>query len=418
MRLKGGSVSVLAAIIELTFDNVKQALQLLEQAVGQLEPHRLGGATSVQMLECFCRLEKLASAGKALCALQVADCNAWWDTGHRSPAHLLAQISGTTVGRACEVIQTAELMQKLPQAGAAYRAGRLSERQAAEIATAAELSPNAEQELVWAAERQALQELRRRCAEVRARARSESERQQYLHRRRELKHWVDYEGAFRLSGRLTPDSGAVILACLEPFRQKATIRGRNKDKPGAYLADALVAMAEHSRKIPEDALRPGPGAVVHVRVDYEALKRGYAKRGEVCEVPGVAPIPVAAVRDFASDAFIKAVVMKGRDVSTVAHLGRNISTHLETAVIERDPTCVVPGCGETQDLQIDHSVPVHHRGPTKLRNLGRLCRWHHYQKTHHGYVLRRFGGGWVWESPHGPPRDDDGKLQPELEEPS
>jgi hypothetical protein len=97
----------------------------------------------------------------------------------------------------------------------------------------------------------------------------------------------------------------VILAALEPFRAKAALRQKNQDKPCAYLADALVAMAEHSQKVPEDALRPGPGAVVHVRVDHAALKRGHVVAGELCEVPGVGPIPVAAARSFAADAFLR-----------------------------------------------------------------------------------------------------------------
>ncbi len=77
---------------------------------------------------------------------------------------------------------------------------------------------------------------------------------------------------------------------------------------------------------------------------------------------------------------------------------------------------MVPGCGQERDLEVDHVIGVVRYGPGKLRNLALLCRWHHYLKTHHGYRLKRFGGGWLWEPPNGPPRDDDGKLQPELTE--
>jgi hypothetical protein len=321
------------------------------------------------------------------------------------------------VGKACGVLESAERLEKLPATEAAWRAGKLSEAQVEEISSAAELDAYAEQELLSAVEIEDLHRLRRRCARVRAAARSDDDRSAYLHRRRELKHWIDWEGAFRLSGRFAPEAGAVIMASLEPFRVKSTIRGKNKDKPAAYLADALVAMASHSAKVPSDALRPGPSAVVHVRVDYEALKRGHLKRGELCEVPGVGPIPLSAAYAFAADAFLEAVVMKGTDVVSVAHLGRYIPEKLKIALFERDQTCVVPGCGKDRDLEIDHVIGVERGGPTKLRNLALLCSWHHYQKTHHGYVLKRFGGGWVWHGPNGPPRDDEGKSQPELTEP-
>ena len=126
------------------------------------------------------------------------------------------------------------------------------------------------------------------------------------------------------------------------------------------------------------------------------------------------PISVAAALGFAADAFLKAVVMKGTDVLSVANLGRNVSQKLRTALAERDRTCVVPGCGEERDLEVDHVVDSDLWGPTKLRNLAPLCRWHHYLKTFHGYVLRRTSDGWVFHPPTGPPGNDDGKLQPEL----
>ncbi|HEX2258427.1 MAG TPA: HNH endonuclease signature motif containing protein [Actinomycetota bacterium] len=140
-------------------------------------------------------------------------------------------------------------------------------------------------------------------------------------------------------------------------------------------------------------------------MDYSALRRGYLEPGEVCEVPGVGPIPVAAALAFASDAFLAAVVADGQDIKAVSHLGRTIPERLRTAVVARDPICVVPGCGEHEGLEIDHIIPVHHRGRTLLKNLCRLCEWHHYLKTYHGYMVDRVGGEWIWYGPNGPPPD-------------
>jgi hypothetical protein len=127
----------------------------------------------------------------------------------------------------------------------------------------------------------------------------------------------------------------------------------------------------------------------------------------------VGSIPVAAARAFASDAFLAAVVADGKDIEAVSHLGRTIPDRLRTALVERDPVCVVPGCGEHEDLAIDHIIPVHRRGPTALYNLARLCAWHHYLKTFHGYVLERVAGEWIWFGPNGPPPDPHAR-QPEL----
>ena len=387
------------------FALVKNAMRLLQTALQRLDPELLGREASLQMFECFAVVERLGAAGKALCSRRVAGSGAWYESLERSPAHCVARVAGITVGRAAAMLDTADLLQNLPATQAAYREGKLSEPQVEEIASAAALDKQSEADLLLAAELEELVELRRRCARVRATARSELERHEYLHRHRQLRHWTDVEGAFRLDGRFTPEAGAVIWAALEPFKQRAALRNPNKEPDAAYAADALVAMAKRSSCSPGDPLRTGPEAVVHVRVDYAALVRGQANPGEICEVPGVGPIPVAAAQAFAADAFLKAVVMDGTDIRAVSHLGRSIPDRLKTALIERDPVCVVPGCCETEGLEFDHIIPVERRGPTSLHNLGRLCQWHHYLKTYFGYVLGRMRGEWYFHGPNGPPPD-------------
>jgi hypothetical protein len=64
---------------------------------------------------------------------------------------------------------------------------------------------------------------------------------------------------------------------------------------------------------------------------------------------------------------------------------------------------VIPGCSERKGLEIDHLVPFAEGGPTSLANLARACHFHHYLKTHHGWVLGGGPGAWTWHPPEEPP---------------
>jgi hypothetical protein len=86
----------------------------------------------------------------------------------------------------------------------------------------------------------------------------------------------------------------------------------------------------------------------------------------------------------------------------VAHAGRTIPAHIRTALEWRDPKCIVPHCDMRRGLQIDHRGPWTETFDTSLANLARLCRWHHYQKSHLGYTYRGGPGTWEWVAPETP----------------
>jgi hypothetical protein len=58
---------------------------------------------------------------------------------------------------------------------------------------------------------------------------------------------------------------------------------------------------------------------VNVFVDHAALVRGHTATGEVCEIAGVGPIPVATARALAIDAYLRVLVTDGTDITAVAH---------------------------------------------------------------------------------------------------
>ncbi len=171
--------------------------------------------------------------------------------------------------------------------------------------------------------------------------------------------------------------------------------------------------------VPSGRRAPGPRATVHVRVDLDALRRGSLDAGEVCEIPGVGPVPVQTARDLLGDALVDLVITNGTDVTTVCHLGRSIPAALDVALTERDRQCVVPGCDATQGLERDHwIVSFKDGGPATMENLARLCSHHHYLRTHQGFSLHGGPGRWRWEPPDHPLGPSRGRSRPRPRRPT
>jgi len=399
------------------FATVTAAINLLRRALASLEPRTFDGDGAARLLKLFAEAERLAAAGKALMARRVEETNLWKHDGHRSAASWLAAATGSSVGTAIGTLETARRLEDLPTTAEAQRQGRLSEAQAREVASAAAVDPRAEADLLAAAQREPVAALKQRCQRVRASAADEAARQRAVHARRRLRHWNDPDGAFRIDLVTTAEAGATILANLKPFCDQAFAEARaagRRESSEAYAADGLVGMAEAAVPPGADAdadggsPASGPRAMVHVRVDHGALLRGHTEAGEVCEVPGVGPIPVVTARAWAGDAVLKALVTKGVDVVAVAHAGRTVNAAQRAALEERDRTCVVPGCAISRGLEIDHVDGWALTHTTTLERLARLCRWHHHLKTYCDYRLEGQAGHWRLVAPDHPPDDDAG----------
>ena len=79
----------------------------------------------------------MCGAIKTLLARRVAEAGVWRDDGSRTAAVWLSEQTGTTIGAAQQVLDTARALEELPATEAALRSGELSAVQAAEIAYAA-----------------------------------------------------------------------------------------------------------------------------------------------------------------------------------------------------------------------------------------------------------------------------------------
>jgi hypothetical protein len=428
----------------MTLQTLRRVADDLRSELAGLEPERLSGPDADRLLEIFSEIEKLASGGKLLAARRVESSNVWRRKGHRSAAAHIAQATGTGLGPAINALQAAHQLGSLPATDEAMRDGRLSETQVKEIAGAAILQPASEQDLVLTAEKQPLTMLKLRCRRVRAVGQGQNATYDALRRGRYLRNWVDGDGAVRFDARLTPDDGARLVAAVRAESDRLAGEARrvgHHEPQQAIAADALVrlgcgdacnAPADSGRSGGDDrgdatgangdrgvhrahrgpteertgantggtgCSHSGPSAMVHVRVDHQALVRGHVEPGEICEIAGIGPIPVEVARRLAVDSILSVLVTDGKDVTSVAHAGRTIPASLRTALIERDQGCVVPGCGLGEGLEIDHVEPFAQGGETSLANLVRLCHWHHYLKTHHRYGLERTEGGWRWVPP-------------------
>jgi len=359
------------------------------------------------VVERCAEAERLLAALRVLATATLADKALWRREGFRSAAAWMASKTGTAVGTAIATMDMADQLGDLPVVAAAFRAGRLSEAQAREIAGAASEVPDAQEQLVEAAGKLTLRSLQEECRRVEAAAIiDDDDRHRRVHRSRNIREWVDRHGLGHLSATMTPDELARVMGEVDRRCDEMVvdaIRGGWFEGRDAHRVDALVDLAR-----PDSAAPAGPDTTIHVVVDYDALTRGHTVAGEQCEIPGIGPIPVTLARQLSEDAILKVLLTKGVDVVAVAHGSYTIPAHLRTALDIRDPKCIVPRCDVRRNLERDHRNTYGRTRVTKLEDLAHLCKWHHYQKTFLGYTYRGGPGNWEWI----PPDNRDQDLSP------
>ncbi len=358
--------------------------------------------------------------------------------GRRSAADHLAVLSGSTVGAALGVLATSKRLEALPVVVKAVAEGRLSALQLQSVADAAAAAPDAQSVLVSAAGRESVSELRERCGRGQGDCRRPRRRSHLPPTPRHGRCGGGRcpDGAAELTYRSTPDEVADVLSVVRAFADrlfKAAHKAGMPEASEAHLADGLLAAVRHAAAgqqahgpavlvppsvtptataadtVALEMFPPAPSAAsptpdqlpappgnktgerpvrvipktVIVRVDWDALTRGWPQGGEVCEIAGVGPVPVSAVKAMieSGDAVLKAVVTKGVDVINVAHLGRHPTVAQQTALQWLDLICVEHGCGQRAYLEIDHTLPWATTRITLLELLQPRCKHHHRLKT-------------------------------------
>ncbi len=402
------------------FDQLKTAVTHLREIASRIDVEVIDGKSAAELVRISEDARRLIDGLRTSAIGRVGTTEAWRVGGSKNSAEWVALHTGTPIYEAQAVVILADQLRHLPQTVEAMNAGKLSTAQAVEVARGATAEPHAEERLLNLAKSSTVRTLRDEASRVIAAATDEVERHKRIHKNRCLKTWTDQDGAFNLKARMTVANGALVMAALTPFQDeifKAARKSGEYATPEAYAADALMALCEkasHKASGSEacanatETRSSRPNAVINIRVDIDALKRGHTEHGEICEIAGVGPIPVATATEYLGEAFLKLLVVDGVDIKTVAHMGRAIPAPLRTAVEERDRVCQVPTCDMTIGLEIDHIKPFAEGGPASVENLVRLCKRHHLQKTHDGYRLEKVeesplngskGTPWRWRPP-------------------
>jgi hypothetical protein len=212
--------------------------------VGGFDPAVVSGEAAAAAVREFAEIERLGAAGRMLAAQRVAESAVWKASGERSPADWLAKASGTSVGDAAGVLETAGHLAALPATAEALRAGRLSPGQARAVAGAAVVDPASEGRLLDLAGRTTFKGLRDEAARARAAATSDVERERRIHRERRLRTWCDPDGAFNLALRGPMAVGARIAERLRPFEEQVFRTGRTSGTRDSFEQRSFDALCD------------------------------------------------------------------------------------------------------------------------------------------------------------------------------
>lgn len=356
---------------------LQELLVEVRAAASRFEADRWSGSDCARLAEELARAAKACQAASTRAAVRAVACNA-------GDVEWVARTTGATPAHARESLATTSALRECPATSEAVADGSLSLAQAQEILAAEAVAPGSETSLLAVAATSGMAGLREASRKVRLAAVDRDE----LHRRqraaRSVRHWVDGEGMVAGQFRLSPEVGVPFVNRLDAVTDRvhrAARRSGSTEPRDAHAADALLQMTKGAKGKASRA-----DAVFVCSLD--AYRRGHTHHGELCHVIGGGPVPVSVVRNaVADDAFVKAVLVRGDEIHTVAHFGRRMSATLRTALeLGPAPTfegavCVEEGCDRRHGLEWDHVDPVANDGMTSYDNVKPRCQPDHWAKT-------------------------------------
>lgn len=364
---------------------VLAAAESLLSALATLNPERIGGPDAAQIARLLARVAKAASYAEASLAARAVAAEAHRTAGYVSAPDFVAAQGGLSLSEARGRLSLMGALEAMPGTKEALKTGELSLSQAADLAKAEAACPGAGEALVPLARSASREALKDQAAKVLARSMSAETLAARRQAARRFSSWTDELGMLWLKAALPPEVGQAVVARVEALTQKrrrqARSDGEELESFPALAADALVSLL-----LGTGPITPVRSEVVFV-VSYDAYRRGHVHPGEPCHLVGCGAVPLSTVAATVPDAFIKGLVVKGKDILKLAHFGRRLSAELKSALLLGPgpdfpgATCAAPGCGRRYGLEIDHRVPLSEQGPTSYANLQPLCKAHHWRKT-------------------------------------
>jgi hypothetical protein len=390
--------------IDELIDTLAGALHCIRRVVSSVKPGAISGEEAREFVDLLAETERVVASGVARLTPRVIETGAYAKAGHASGPDWLAAVSGSSAGVARSRLAAAERAAIEPELAEPLREGRLSTPELKVLSEAAAAAPGSLAELVeLAVGESSHKELSDAAARAKCAARSAESarlRRARVHASRHFNWHQDEHGGIRGEFLCDEVAWARVAPGLEA-KAKEHWRAAGSDDGESLAAHRLDAFME---------LLAGTGAATEggthalVLVDAAALRRGRLAPRDTCEIEGIGPVSLEAVTDLLGDATAQFVIKSGRDVSTVTSSTRAIPRRTAAALIVRDRTCVVPGCGKRLSLETDHSdVDYADGGPTSLGNLVRLCPAHHDMKTNGGWKIVGGHGRWKWVPPEKPP---------------
>jgi hypothetical protein len=382
----------------MSLQPIAVAADALAALVAELDPDDLPPSDGPRLVKLGTKIERLGLALRLGGAAMVATAGTWEGQGDRSAAEWMARTTGTSMSDAIGTVAAAAQLSELPTTAAAVWRGELSAEQAKAVIGAAAVNPAAEGQLLDQVGKGSLGELRNECRRARAAADPDPEAtNRRIHRDRHVRTRTDDDGTWVMTVRGTPASGARMLAGLQHradsiFREAH--RAGRREPSEAYLFDALEELCTDpgGGREGRTPLPKGAEAKLLIRVDWAAMVRGHTVEGETCEIAGVGPVPVSAVRELSKDAFVAAILTKGTDICSVTHLGRRHTALQRSALQWRDPECVRLGCSNTVRLEYEHRADWAHTHKTEVDQSERMCKPDHRLKTEQGWMLEEGTG--------------------------
>ena len=405
--LAGPSVAlptVAGASVAAAVETLESALCQMQSVLRATSPSVLSGDEALVLVDLFARAERTAASGIALFSPRVLHTGAHAKVGHGVAADWLGAICGSSASVAKDRLAAATTASADAALSEALQGGALSCAQLAVLGHTEAAAPGSAKTLLELTGAGASHhELATTASALIAAARAAQRT-----RRPGAPGSTSTAICASTSARRAGSGGAFFCDEVQWARVAPLIEARAKGRFKAAGSKGGASLEAHRLDAFIDLLAGagrGGGCSVEtlVIVDAAALRRGTTQEDETCEIEGIGAVSVGAATELLGESALRYVIKEGFDIKTVTRSSRTIAKALEAALLVRDRTCVVPGCGKRLGLERDHVVLDYHKGgPTELDNLVRMCPGCHALKTFGGWRLSGGPGNFTWVPPAHP----------------